>query len=283
MKLKKIWITGAGGHVGQALSQLLNYREYEILATDHDEVDITDLQAVHAEFMMVRPDVVINCAGMTNLRACEENLDMAYRINALGARNLAEETEAVGGKLIQLSTDDVFSQDTQKPYNEFDEAHPNTAYGRTKYAGEQLVKELLSRHIIVRSSWVYGTGRDFVSTVLANAEKGGEMEVASNQYACPTSAKELANVILQFIESDAYGTYHAVCQGICSRYEFAQEILAAAGKTEALTLKPIFDDTRDRPAYSVLDNLMLRISGMQQPKDWKTALHEYLQERKENS
>lgn len=276
--MKKIWITGAGGHVGQALERLLDCRQYEIFATDHKEVDITDIKQVHSYANLSRPDVVINCAGLTDLSTCEQNVELAYRTNALGARNLAQETQAIGGKLIQISTDDVFSQDGTMPYNEFDPVAPCTIYGKSKYAGEQLVKDLTSRYIIVRSSWVYGTGNDFVSTVLQNAKDGVNMNVASNQYACPTSAKELANVILQFIENDAYGTYHAVCKGHCSRYELAKEILSVSGQTDAITLTPVVDSSKDRPSFSVLDNLMLRISDMQEPTDWKTALKAYIEE-----
>ncbi len=277
--MKKIWITGAAGHVGSALVRLLDCSRYEILATDIKESDITNVQTVHTCCQTNHPDVIINCAGLTNLRICEKDPDRAYLVNALGARNLAQEAQAINAKLIQISTDDVFGKIQNIPYNEFDSLSPRSTYGRSKAAGEQLVKDLIHRYIIVRSSWVYGFGKDFVSDVLDAVKNGGVLHVASNQVSTPTSAKELAKVILGFIESDAYGTYHAVCKGSCSRYEYAKAILELTGNTDHLHVEPFVDESGTRPRYSVLDNLMLRISGMEEPKDWREALEEYLTEQ----
>lgn len=276
--MKKIWITGAAGHIGSALVHLLDCSQYEILATDISEADITDLDAVHLYCQKNHPDVIINCAGLTDLHDCEKNQDRAYLVNSLGARNLAQEAQAIGAKMIQMSTDDVFGRDNNIPYNEFDPLEPRSIYGRSKAAGEQFVKDLISRHIIIRSSWVYGTGRDFINDVLNTVQNGGILHAASNQVSTPTSAKELAKVILYFIEHDIYGTYHAVCKGSCSRYEYAQEILALTGNTDRLKLEPFIDESNTRPRYSVLDNLMLRLSGIEEPADWKEALAEYIRE-----
>lgn len=276
--MKRIWITGASGHVGSALFRMLDRLTYEILATDIKEVDITDVEEVRGCCKLNRPDVIINCAGLTDLQTCEKHPDQAYLVNALGARNLAQEAQAIDAKLIQISTDDVFGTDRSVPYNEFDSLSPRSVYGKSKAAGEQLVKDLMTRYIIVRSSWVYGVGKDFITDVLNAVKNGGILHVPSNQFSSPTSAQELAKVILAFIETDAYGTYHAVCRGFCSRYEYAQEILKLTGNTGKLIVEPYIDETNTRPRYSVLDNLMLRISGMPEPKDWKEALTEYLQE-----
>lgn len=276
--MKKIWITGASGHVGNALVHLLDCHHYDIFATDIGETDIANLKAVRNYCQAKHPDVIINCAGLTDLQTCDQDPDRAYLVNALGARNLAQEAHSIDAKMIQMSTDDVFGMDRSTPCNEFDSISPRSIYGRSKAAGEQFVKDLIPRHVIIRSSWVYGTGRDFINDVLNAVQNGGVLHVASNQFSSPTSAKELAKVILYFIENDIYGTYHAVCRGFCSRYNYAREILRLTGNTDKLQVEPFIDESLTRPRYSVLDNLMLRISGIPEPAEWMDALTEYIEE-----
>ena len=156
--MKKIWITGAEGHIGTALLELLEGVEYQLLPTDIHEVDITKIDEVTQFVYVNRPDVIINCAGLTDVRACEEKPEEAYKINAIGARNLAVAARRIDAKLIQISTDDVFGGDDDAALCEFDDAHPTTMYGKSKYAGEKLVRELTDKHVIVRSSWLYGVG-----------------------------------------------------------------------------------------------------------------------------
>ena len=220
--MKKIWITGAEGHIGTALLELLEGVEYQLLPTDIHEVDITKIDEVTQFVYVNRPDVIINCAGMTDVAECEKNIDEAYRVNAIGVRNVALAANDIDAKVIQISTDDVFDKESRIPYNEFDTVHPRTIYGKSKEAGEKILTQLLNRFVIIRSSWIYGIGRDFVDEVLRNAAKGGTMEVPNNQYAAPTSAFELARVICHFIDNEVYGLYHVVCPGSCSRYEFEE-------------------------------------------------------------
>ena len=276
--MKKIWITGAEGHIGTALIDLLEGVEYQLLPTDINEVDITKIDEVTQFVHVNRPDVVINCAGLTDVQECENNVDEAYRVNAIGVRNVALAANEVNAKVIQISTDDVFDKESRIPYNEFDNVHPRTIYGKSKEAGEKIVTQLLNRFVIIRSSWIYGIGRDFVDEVLRNVGQGKTMEVPNNQYAAPTSAKELAKVIRYFIDNEEYGLYHVVCPGSCSRYEFARTILEYSGKAGELDLYPVVIEDSARPTYSVLDNMMLRLTGIEEPKEWKTALKEYLDE-----
>lgn len=276
--MKKIWITGAEGHIGTALLDLLEGVEYQLLPTDIKEVDITKIDEVTQFVHVNRPDVVINCAGMTDVQECENNVDEAYRVNAIGVRNVALAANEVNAKVIQISTDDVFDKESRIPYNEFDNVHPRTIYGKSKEAGEKILTQLLNRFVIIRSSWIYGIGRDFVDEVLRNVGRGKKMEVPNNQYAAPTSAKELAKVIRYFIDNEEYGLYHVVCPGSCSRYEFARTILEYSGKAGELDLYPVVIEDSARPTYSVLDNMMLRLTGIEEPKDWKAALKEYLDE-----
>ena len=276
--MKKIWITGAEGHIGTALLDLLEGVEYQLLPTDIEEVDITKIDEVTQFVHVNRPDVVINCAGLTDVQECENNVDEAYRVNAIGVRNVALAANEVNAKVIHISTDDVFDKESRVPYNEFDNVHPRTIYGKSKEAGEKILTQLLNRFVIIRSSWIYGIGRDFVDEVLRNVGQGKTMEVPNNQYAAPTSAKELAKVIRYFIDNEEYGLYHVVCPGSCSRYEFARTILEYSGKAGELDLYPVVIEDSARPTYSVLDNMMLRLTGIEEPKDWKAALKEYLDE-----
>lgn len=270
-----IWITGADGHVGSALQKLLPGNGYYLLCTNQTDVDVTDAEAVQLYADMNRPMAIINCAALSNPAVCEKNAENAYKVNAIGARNLAAAAQRVGARMIQMSTDDVFDGQGTEPYNEFSPfPAPISIYGKSKLAGERLVRQLCTRHIIIRSSWVYGTGADFVDTFLSAGE---QLEVANNEIAVPTSAKELAKIILALLNSGNYGTYHAVCTGgPVTRYEYAEILKELTGKQ--VKLIPIIGGGEHRPAYSVLDNMMLRICGMEEPCNWKDALSEFLTE-----
>lgn len=271
-----VWITGADGHIGSALTQLLDCKKYKLYLTDQSDVDITDVREVNQFAHLNRPDVIINCAGFTDVEECEKNPDQAYRVNAIGVRNIALAANEINAKVIQMSTDDVFDMQASAPYNEFDPIHPTTVYGKSKAAGEQILTQLTNRFIIIRSSWIYGIGRDFVNTVLEAAKRGGRFEVPNNRYAAPTSANELAKVIAYFIDEDEAGLYHVVCPGGCSRYEFARAILEYAGMSDRLELYPVLDSNELRPAYTILDNMMLRLTGIEEPKEWRAALKEFI-------
>ena len=280
----KVWIAGASGQIGRALNDVLDPMEIEALNTDLDELDITDTDEVINFGTVNRPDVIINCTGITDTDECEKNPEHAYRVNALGARNLSIVARKCGSKIVQLSTDDVFDGQSKKPYTEFDDTNPLTVYGRSKRAGENYVKEFTHKHFIIRSNWVYGQGgRNFVNRVLEAADQGRALAVAEDQYGSPTSAKDLARIILHLIRTNEYGTYHATCQGVCNRYEFAKEILRLAGKEEQLNPVPTpqSDLSSARPAYAVLDNFILRIIDVYEMPDWKDSLEEFMKEKRE--
>lgn len=280
----KIWITGANGQIGTAVNEVLDPLEAEVFNTDKEELDITDTEEVLNFGEMNRPDVIINCAGIVDLDLCEKEPELAYRVNALGARNLSLVARKVGAKIVQLSTDDVFDGLSKTPYSEFDDTNPKTVYGRSKRAGENYVKEFTHKHFVVRSNWVYGRGNNFVNKVLEAAENQTPLALASDQFGSPTSAKDLARLILHLITTNEYGTYHATCYGVCSRYEFAQEILKAAGKDVEMKAVPTkeSDLSYARPAYAVLDNFILRIIDLYQMPEWKVSLQEYMDEREDD-
>ncbi len=280
--MKRIWITGAEGHVGSALIDILQdgpsgVEDY-IIPTDRKEVDVTNLEEVMNFVRLNRPDVIINCASLTDVATCEANQDEAFRVNAIGVKNIAAVAEEVHAKVIHISTDDVFSKDANRPYNEFDDVHPQNAYGRSKAAGEKMLAQHHNRFVIIRSSWVYGTGADFVSDILCRAEGQGSIAVPDNQIASPTSARELAKYVYYFIEHDDCGLYHVVSKGSCSRYEYAKTILEYTGLLDRVELVPIGEAQGVPSTYSELDTMMLRLSGIEEPKEWKQALKEYIQE-----
>lgn len=280
----KVWIAGSNGQIGHALNEVLDPLEIEVLNTDKDELDITDTEEVLNFGIANRPDVIINCTGVTDTKLCEEEPELAYRVNALGARNLSIVARKNGAKIVQLSTDDVFDGKSKKPYTEFDDTNPLTVYGSSKRAGENYVKEFTHKHFVIRSNWVYGkVGQNFVNQVLEAAEKGNALSVAADQFGSPTSAKDLARMILYLINTNEYGTYHVTCSGVCNRHEFAQEILRLSGKEIELKAVPTeqSDLSAVRPPYAVLDNFILRIIDMYDMPDWKESLEEYMNERTE--
>lgn len=276
----KVWIVGAEGRVGSAICKLLDLRRVELLKTDIEDVDITNKEDIAAYIDINRPDIIINCAGFTDVARCEKEVERAFQINAIGARNLSVAARKVRAIMVQISTDDVFDGKANSPYNEFDYTYPCTIYGKSKLAGENFVREFAPKHIIIRSSWVYGDGKNFVKQILCQAEEKKKIYVSKNQFASPTSAKELARTIIRLINHGDNGIYHAVCTGYCSRYEFAKEILHLSNKqVEVLpAVEAQSELTIMRPSYSVLDNLMLRINGIETPVDWRMALKEYIEE-----
>ncbi len=273
----KVWIVGSESQVGKAIATVLDTTELKILCTDQEELDITNTEDVLSYGEIQRPDIIINCAAVTDTALCEANPELAYRVNALGARNLSLVARKHNAKIVQLSTDDVFDGKKDAPYTEFDDTHPLTVYGRSKRAGENYVKEFTHKHFIIRSNWVYGEGgKNFVNALLEKAETETEITIPADQYGSPTSAMDLARIILHLIDTNEYGTYHATCKGSCSRFEFAQEILKLAEKSVVLKPTSSAEVSSVRPAYAVLDNFILRIIDVYEMPTWQKSLREYL-------
>lgn len=276
----KIWITGSNGQVGTALNELIEPLNIEVLNTDKDEIDIANTNEVIRFGEINRPDVIINCAAITDINECANDMDQAFRVNALGPRNLCIVARKIGAKVVQISTDDVFDGTNDQPYNEFDLTNPKTVYGRSKKAGEDYVKEFTHKHFIIRSNWVYGkSGNNFVNEFLNCKER--VLDAAGDQLGSPTSAKDLARAILYLIQTSEYGTYHITCKGVCSRFEFAQTIKEKMNSLIELNEVSNKGDKTIRPAYAVLDNFILRLVNEYEMPDWKESLNEYLKEIKE--
>lgn len=279
----KVWIAGAKGQLGSAICEILHKDAgIEVIASDLD-VDIASLEQVESFAKTRQPDVVINCAAMTGLARCERSEVQTYRVNALGARNLAIASREIDAKLIHVSTDDVFDGTAKRPLTEFDQVNPRTVYGKSKLAGEIFVRELAPKHMVVRSSWLYGnTKNNFVSYILEELLTEDTIYVPVDQISTPTSALELAKFIVKLIDSPEYGIYHASCEGMCSRYEFAKEIVRLSGKQVNIEPHAAGENPSvvNRPRYTLLDNFMMRISGIYQMPGWKESLAAFMAERK---
>ena len=276
----KVWIAGSNGQIGRALNDILDPLEIEVLNTDVDDLDITNTEEVLNFGIVNRPDVIINCCGVTDTDLCEKEPEHAYRVNALGARNLSIVARKNGAKIVQLSTDDVFDGQGNEPLIEFDTATPDTIFGKSKLAGENFVRELNPKHLIVRSSWVYAKeGSCFVNSVIRQAKEGGVIQVAAEQYSSPTSAKVLADFVMKMIDANEYGIYHASCEGCCSRVEAAEEILRCMGQDPTGRIEEISAEAgKNSPRRTDLQNLMMKVTGIYQMPDWKDAMRDYIQE-----
>ena len=285
--MKKILVTGCNGQLGRAIRQ-----EYgdtvEFILTDVidqegiQKLDISKVEEVVDTVRELKPDVIINCAAATNVDGCEADQDFAYRANAIGPRNLAIASTEVSAKLIHISTDYVFPGTEPAPLNEFDRPGPISAYGRTKYAGEKFVEQFAKHWFILRTAWLYGDGKNFVKTMLALSEKHDELNVVGDQFGSPTSAKELARTIRFLEATDNYGLFHATCEGSTNWADFAEEIFKLSGKSTRVNhvtskqYKEMNPQSADRPAYSILDNYMLRLTSDHRMADWHDAIEQYL-------
>ncbi len=283
--MKKIMITGCNGQLGRALNQLYGKeQEIEIINTDVFQgqgitpLDITNVDAVLSFVREIRPDAIINCAAHTNVDKCETDIDNAYKINAVGPRNLSIAAAQTGAKLMHVSTDYVFPGTQNRALTEFDVVGPTSMYGKTKLAGENFVRDFGDKYFIIRTAWLYGDGRNFVKTMLRLAEEHREVGVVKDQYGTPTSAAELAKAIKYLLHTENYGLFHGTCEGSCSWADFASEIFRLAGKNTKvnyITTEEFASPTK-RPAYSILDNYMLRLTTDFTFAPWQDAIAEYM-------
>ena len=288
--MKKILITGCNGQLGRAINAEYKKDDVEFINTDVVEgegitaLDITKVDEVLALVRKTRPDVIINCAAHTNVDKCEEQWDLAYQINAIGPRNLSIAATEVDAKMIHVSTDYVFEGNGTRPYTEFDAPNPVSAYGRTKLEGENFVKAFAKKYFILRTAWLYGDGKNFVKTMLRLAETHDTVSVVEDQLGSPTSAVELAKMIHHLEQTENYGLFHATCEGDTNWADFAEAIFAKAGLStkvkhvsseEYAKMNPA---SAKRPAYSILDNYMLRLTSDFRMADWQSALDVYMKE-----
>ena len=288
--MKKILVTGCNGQLGRAIRKEYAASDVEFINTDVVEgegvvsLDITDVDAVLKLVRAEKPDVIINCAAHTNVDKCEAQWDLAYKINAIGPRNLSIAATEADAKMIHVSTDYVFEGNGTRPYTEFDAPNPVSAYGKTKLEGENFVKEFAKKHFILRTAWLYGDGKNFVKTMLALAENHDELNVVCDQVGTPTSAVELAKMIHYLEGTENYGTFHATCEGDTNWADFAEAIFKRAGKNVKVNhvtskqYKEMNPASANRPAYSILEDYMIKLTSDFVMADWQDALDVYMKE-----
>jgi len=281
----KVAIFGISGQLGSDVAAALS--SHDVIPVEHARADIRDENAVLTAVRDARPDWVVNCAAMTNVEGCEKDALAAFDVNAGGARHIALAADAVGARMLHISTDYVFDGEKRSPYLENDFPRPLNIYGSSKLAGEWAVRSAGVHHLVLRTSGVYGLnacrgkGTNFVETMMKRVASGAPTRVVSDEVLTPTFSVDLAHQIRLIIEKAVPGgVYHATSAGSCSWFEFAREIFRHAGAPApgATTAKEWNSPVR-RPSYSVLDNGALAAHGIHPMPEWRDALSRYMSER----
>ena len=281
----KVLITGARGMTGSELARQAAERNWEVVALDKRDLDITDAVAVSRIVAKARPDVVINAAAYTAVDAAETSADEAMAVNGAGPRNIARAAKANAAWMLHISTDYVFDGQGSEPYAPEDRPSPINAYGESKLAGELAVREEWSQHVIVRTSWVYShEGKNFVTTMLRVARERNEIRVVDDQRGCPTSSQDLSHALLSAASllgrSNAAGTYHFSNRGQATWFDFAKAIFAFRGAPHPRVV-PIstdeFPTPARRPRWSVLDTTSFQHAFGVEPRPWRDALKETME------
>lgn len=279
----KFFITGVNGQLGYDVKRELLERGYtDILAPTRVDLDITNEDAVKKMIREYRPSVIFHCAAYTAVDKAEEEQEKCYQVNVLGTKYLTEAAKEVGAKIIYISTDYVFDGTKEGIYQIEDKVNPVNYYGKTKYLGENFIREY-DNHIIVRISWVFGiNGKNFIRTMLNLAESHKELNVVCDQIGSPTYTKDLAGLLVNMFLSNVKGLYHVTNEGYCSWYEFAEFIFKESRKK--VKVHPIL--TKDyktiakRPLNSKLSKESLDDIGMKRLPEWQDAVKRYIRELK---
>ena len=275
----KVFVTGVKGQLGFDVVNELTKRGIEAVGVDIEEMDITDPVSVDKVIKAAAPDAVIHCAAYTAVDAAEENEAVCRKVNADGTRNIANVCKELDIKMIYISTDYVFSGEGEKFWEPEDERAPQSVYGQTKYEGELAVQELLKKYFIVRIAWVFGiNGKNFVKTMLNLAKTRDTLTVVNDQFGSPTYTYDLAKLLVDMVQTEKYGVYHATNEGICSWYEFACAIFKEAGIE--MNVIPVssaeYAAKAKRPYNSRMSKDSLEENGFDRLPTWQDALKRYL-------
>jgi len=279
----KIILLGSNGQLGWEFKHFLKDK-VELFSFTHKELDILNLNFLERNFQEIYPDVVINCAAYTKVDKAEEEQELAYNINAIGAKNVSLASYKANAKVVYFSTDYVFNGKKNSPYTELDEPNPISAYGKSKLGGEQFTKESNPNYLILRISWLYGiNGNNFIKTAIKLAKDGKPLRVVNDQYGTPTYALDIVEQTWELIHRGRTGLYHSSNNGEATWFEFAKEIIFNLNlKAEVLPISTEdYPTMAERPHYSVLENHLLKLANLDIMREWKEALKDFTNNYKE--
>lgn len=280
----KVLVTGVKGQLGYDVVRELQSRGHEAIGVDIEEMDITDETAVSRVMEETAPEAVIHCSAFTAVDRAEEEQELCYKVNVEGTENIAKMCQKLGCKMLYLSTDYIFSGEGQRPWEPEDTPSPLNSYGQSKYQGEVALRQYVDKYFIVRISWVFGiNGNNFIKTMLRLGKENGAVKVVDDQIGSPTYTFDLAKLLVDMIETEQYGAYHATNEGICSWYEFAKEIFQEANMKE-VTVTPVsseeFPVKAKRPKNSRMSKEKLVQNGFSLLPSWQDAVKRYIEELK---
>ncbi|MBR5248602.1 MAG: dTDP-4-dehydrorhamnose reductase [Lachnospiraceae bacterium] len=276
----KVLVTGVKGQLGYDVVKELEKRRITAVGVDIDEMDITDYVSVDKVIKESAPDAVIHCAAYTAVDAAEDNVELCRKVNADGTANIAKVCKELDIKMMYISTDYVFDGQGVRPWEPDDERHPLNVYGQTKYEGEIAVTDALDKFFVVRIAWVFGVnGKNFIKAILNKAKTVDTLTVVNDQFGSPTYTYDLARLLVDMIQTDKYGFYHATNEGICTWYEFACEIIRQAGMdTKVLPVSADqYPAKAKRPTNSRMSKEKLTENGFEKLPGWQDALARYLE------
>ena len=283
----KVLVTGVKGQLGYDVVRELEKRNMEAVGVDIDEMDITDKESVDKVITEAHPDAVIHCAAYTAVDAAEDNAEVCRRVNVEGPLNIARTCKKLDIKMIQISTDYVFNGRGERPFEPDDPTDPVSVYGLTKRDGENAVINTLDKYFIVRIAWVFGVnGKNFVKTMLNLSKNHDTLTVVNDQFGSPTYTYDLARLLVDMVQTDKYGIYHATNEGFISWYDFAVQIFKAAG-IDTVTVKPVTTaeygvSKAVRPFNSRMSKEKLTKAGFERLPKWEDALERYIKELRDN-
>ncbi|MDZ4858106.1 MAG: dTDP-4-dehydrorhamnose reductase [Candidatus Hydrogenedentes bacterium] len=277
----RVLILGAGGQLGRDLLRIFR-ADYHVVALTHAQLNIVEGESVQLAVRDARPDLVLNAAAYTDVEKAEDNERTAFHVNANGAQRIAEASAALEVPVVYFSTDFVFDGTKDKPYGPTDTANPTSVYAKSKLRGEENTRWHNPQSFVIRTAWLYGPGgNNFVEKIVSAAGSRPSLRVVDDEFGSPTYTRDLAEAAHALVQTRAYGIYHAVNEGSCSRFEFAQAIVKEAGLSTPVEPCPAseYPMKAARPRYSVLSNAKLESAcGMVMPH-WRDALARYMKQR----